>query len=156
MLKHAAIPLLLVAALASSSRSETVSLKYDTVLMDVAGKTFTMDIANDEPTINFGLMRRESLPADRGMVFIFAEPGKNGFWMKDCFIDLDIIWLDSKGKVVFIATMKAGDEVEQGGGVVAQYVLELNSGTAKQLGLKVGDTVAIPKKIIPIAPPANK
>jgi uncharacterized membrane protein (UPF0127 family) len=48
-------------------------------------------------------MFREALPPNAGMLFLFSEPGIHKFWMKNTMIPLDIIWMDSAGKVVFVS-----------------------------------------------------
>src|ERR1019366_10498162 len=95
-----------------------------------------------------GLMNRDSMPADHGMVFVFDTLDKYGFWMKNTKIALDLVFLDASGKVVEIDLLKPGDETN----VICQhdslYALELNAGTAKSLGLKTGDAVALPEKVL--------
>ena len=91
-----------------------------------------------------GLMFRESLAVDSGMLFIFEKSWPYAFWMKDTLIPLDMIWLDEARKIVHIEKdvppctadpcpryVPAGD---------ALYVLEVNAGYAAKLGLQLGDT----------------
>ncbi|MEW6320935.1 MAG: DUF192 domain-containing protein [Acidobacteriota bacterium] len=96
-----------------------------------------------------GLMFREHLPQDRGMVFVFPEPGYYPFWMKNTLIPLDMIWLDARRTVVAIAASvppcKADPcptyaPVVDGKAVGnAVYVVEVASGFARRHGVKVGD-----------------
>jgi len=151
----ALIPLLLLTALGiatctghATTPTRPTIVKYDTVPLDIKGKTFTLEIADDNATREFGLMRRDYLAPDRGMIFIFGEPQDLNFWMKNCYIDLDIIWLDPKGKVLHIATLYAGDEVGDHSQEPAQYVVEINAGAARLAGLKVGDTLQLPRTVI--------
>lgn len=90
-----------------------------------------------------GLQFRKSMGRDEGMLFIFPSSNRHTFWMKDTFISLDIIWMDSKKRIVFVIPNILPCETEQcpvytpGSG--AKYVLEVNAGVTTELGLSVGD-----------------
>ncbi|MDD5433132.1 MAG: DUF192 domain-containing protein [Candidatus Pacebacteria bacterium] len=90
-----------------------------------------------------GLMFRKSLAKDRAMFFVFDSPGVHNFWMKNCLIPLDIIFLDENYKVVAIKPnnqpCQEGEEcLSINPNVLAKYVLEINAGLASQIGLVVG------------------
>jgi hypothetical protein len=94
-----------------------------------------------------GLMFRRELPAGRGMLFLFENPGRHGFWMLNTLVSLDIVWLDSGRRVVFVSEntppCPAGTFCPTyGGDVVAQFVLELAAGQAAAHGLTVGARLA--------------
>lgn len=103
---------------------------------------FDVEIADTPEERARGLMNRESLNQDSGMLFIFDTEAKHCFWMKNTLISLDIIWLDENKKIVFIkhnAEPCQADPCETfkpSGN--AKYVLEINSGLAKEIGLKKG------------------
>lgn len=92
-----------------------------------------------------GLGGREELPADEGMFFVFDKSGKHGFWMKDMFFPIDIIWLDENFKIVHVeekvspATYPKIFYPETN----ASYVLEVNSGTVEKSGISVGQQMGI-------------
>ena len=90
-----------------------------------------------------GLQDRRNLDKDRGMLFIFEKSKKHSFWMKDTFIGLDIVWIDGDKCIVTIMPNILPCETEQCPVYTpskdARYVLEVNSGVAIELGLKVGD-----------------
>ncbi|HDP74256.1 MAG TPA: DUF192 domain-containing protein [Candidatus Woesearchaeota archaeon] len=92
-----------------------------------------------------GLMYRESLDENKGMLFIFENKGEITFWMKNTLIPLDIIWLDESQNVVYIienAQPCISDSCETYTSPhEALYVLELNAGKAREIGLRVGDRV---------------
>ena len=81
------------------------------------------------------------------MLFVFEKEGIYPFWMKNTLIPLDIIWLDRDGKVVFIkedaqpCTNHICPKINPN--KKAKYVLEVNSGIIKQIGLSVGDKMKI-------------
>lgn len=94
-----------------------------------------------------GMMFRDSLAPDRGMLFFHTASGKYKYWMYQCRIPLDIIWMDRDRRIVEISaetppcTTEAGACPNYGGNVEALYVLELGGGAAAKYGLKVGDTL---------------
>jgi hypothetical protein len=90
-----------------------------------------------------GLMFRRELPAGQGMLFLFENPGRYGFWMLNTLVPLDIVWLDSERRVVFVSgntpPCPAGTFCPTyGSEVLAQFVLELAAGQAAAHGLTVG------------------
>ncbi len=94
-----------------------------------------------------GMMFRDSLAPDRGMLFVHTEPGRYSYWMFQCLIPLDIIWLDAARRIVEISadTPPCKGEARTcpsyGGNHDAVYVLELAGGMAARHGLKEGDTI---------------
>jgi uncharacterized protein len=117
---------------------------FDSTTMAIKGRQFTVEIANTPIQTERGLMYRDSMPADHGMLFIMPTLAKTSFWMKNTRIPLDIIFLDQTGKVVEIANAKTFDETGVGPNVPVRYVIELNAGTSEKIGLKKGDMVTIP------------
>lgn len=91
-----------------------------------------------------GLMYREGLDSDKGMLFIFEKEGEYPFWMKNTLISLDIIWINENKEVVFISENAQPCSEEYScpsisPGKNAKYVLEINGGTSERIGLKIGD-----------------
>jgi len=113
-------------------------------------KCFQVEVAKTESQRERGLMYREELGRDKGMLFIFDEDGMYPFWMKNTLIPLDMVWISSTGKVVFIAenvqpckSLLCPSVIP---GAIAKYVLEVNAGICKDIGLKVGDSLSINTK----------
>lgn len=94
-----------------------------------------------------GMMFRDELPPDRGMLFIHETPGRRSYWMHNVKIPLDIIWMDAQRRVVEISANTPGcqDRPENcssyGGAKASQYVLELAGGQAAKLGIVEGVTL---------------
>jgi uncharacterized protein len=93
-----------------------------------------------------GMMFRDSLPADHGMLFFHGKMGKYTYWTYQNRIPLDFIWIDHDHKIVEMelnippCASKAAHECAQyGGHEDASYVLEVNAGTAAKNALKVGN-----------------
>ncbi len=115
-----------------------------TVQMQIGGQSFTLEVAANEADRARGLMERQSMPADAGMLFVFDRERYLSFWMKNTLIPLDILYLDDAGRIVTIAQMKPLDETGVPTRAPARYAVELNAGTARRLGVRVGDVLRIP------------
>ncbi|PJC82720.1 hypothetical protein CO006_02210 [Candidatus Roizmanbacteria bacterium CG_4_8_14_3_um_filter_35_14] len=109
---------------------------------------FNVELAKTAEEMKNGLMFRENMDSDRGMLFIFEKEGEYPFWMKNTLIPLDIIWINKDKEVVFIS--ENAQPCEEGKPCLsvnpdkdAEYVLEVNGGTAEKIGLKVGDKITI-------------
>lgn len=99
------------------------------------------EIADTEGKRAKGLMFRKSgeLPEDQGMLFIYPDEGLRSFWMKNTFIPLDMIFMDSQKTVVGI--VESASPLTESPRKVdrpSQLILELNAGSAKKWGIAVG------------------
>ena len=124
-------------------------------MVEIAGETFTLDIAADRDSITQGLMGVEKIKEDGGMIFAFARPHMPGFWMKNCLTDIDLLYLDEMGKVVEMHEMKkepprADNEsledyenrlVRYRSDVPIRFAIELKPGSIRRLGITEGDLV---------------
>lgn len=103
---------------------------------------FEVETARTQEERARGLMFRENLSENRGMLFVFEEEGIHPFWMKNTLIPLDIIWIDSNKKIVYISrdTQPCKTEFCQSynPNKAAKYVLEINGGLADKLNIKEG------------------
>ena len=108
-------------------------------------QVFTVEIADTEAAREKGLMFRKSLAAGQGMLFDFHREAPVGFWMKNTYIPLDMIFIRGNGSIANIAeNAKPLSEavIPSDGPVLA--VLEVAGGTARKLGMARGDHVANP------------
>ena len=101
-----------------------------------------VELARTEPQRERGLMFRNHLEPDAGMLFLFPRSGPLTFWMKNTFIPLDMLFIDHDRRVVGIVE-EAVPETETPRGVPhdSQFVLEVVGGLAKRLGVVVGSAV---------------
>ena len=90
-----------------------------------------------------GLMGRESLPADRGMLFDFQEPTQAGFWMKNTLIPLSIAFVDGDGTIVHIEDMQPETEDIHASPKPYRYAIEVNQGWYAAHGISAGDRVGV-------------
>ena len=117
--------------------------------VELKGKHFDIEIAGDDASRTRGLMFRDAMPADHGMLFLFDEMQPRVFWMKNTHIPLDILYFDKNYKLVSMQQRvppcrSAGNDCPQYPSTgPAQYVLELNAGVADKLGVKEGDELKV-------------
>ena len=115
--------------------------------VELAGKTFRVEVADSSEEQALGLMFRDSMPADEGMIFIFPNEAPRSFWMKNTRIPLDIMYFDKDLKLVSISADTPPCKVSRCPSypsiAPAQYVLELNAGRAASLGVGVGDKLTL-------------
>jgi len=154
-LRHALAVLLsvVVAALvacgsggASSPGSPPSPLASPTVLLP-DGSHLSVRIADRPMDQARGLMFVENLPDDEGMLFLFDEEGPRSFWMKNCRMPIDMIWLDSTFRIVDITRSAPPCETDPcpqfAPKTHARNVLEVRGGLAQAKGLKEGDTLVV-------------
>lgn len=107
------------------------------------GHVVHVEIAADDELRAQGLMYRDHLPPDRGMLFVFPEDGEYPFWMRNTMIPLDMIWIDANHRVAAVKFQVPPCKVENcpsyAPNATARYVLEVAGGVAQQHGLKPGD-----------------
>jgi uncharacterized membrane protein (UPF0127 family) len=102
----------------------------------------TVEIADEPAERQRGLMFRQSLADDRGMLFHFQEPEHASFWMRNTVISLDIIFIGVDGRILNIAdrtTPYSEAPIPSAG--LTRGVLELRGGRAAELGIRPGDRV---------------
>lgn len=124
--------------------SDTRSPALPTVSMKLGSANFLIEIANTDPNREHGLMQRDSMPGNHGMIFVFPDEKPREFWMKNTRFPLDIAYIDHTGQIVSIRQMKSYDLTSVPSNAPAKYAIELNLGVAAQAGLKVGDHVDVP------------
>lgn len=104
-----------------------------------------VEVADNQDERAKGLMYRESLAEDKGMLFIFEKEGRGGFWMKNTLIPLDMIFVDKEKKVVAIIKDAEPCKVVNCPSYSPEseylYVIEVNGGWVEQNQVKVGDVV---------------
>ncbi len=120
-------------------------MRYDTEKISVYGKDLEVYLADTPRIRTRGLSNKTYLPEEKGMLFVFEKPDQYSFWMKDMKFSIDMVWIDEEGKVIFV---KENATPESYPALFtppkpALYVLEVNAGYARELGLTVGTEVDI-------------
>jgi len=115
--------------------------------VELKGERFYVEIADTSEKQALGLMFRDNLPDDHGMLFIFLDEAPRSFWMKNTRIPLDIMYFNSEFELVSVAENTRPCRVQRCPGYPstgpAKYVLELNAGKSSELGLEPGDKLVL-------------
>ena len=122
---------------------------FPTDHIDVGGHSIKVEVAATTELRTRGLMYRDSLGADRGMLFVYPDEQMRGFWMKNTRIPLDIAFADSAGRIVWIDQMAPLDTDSTSSRYPAKYALEMNQGWFAAHGVAVGATLADLPEITP-------
>jgi len=109
----------------------------------LAGERFTLELADDREERSRGLSGRETLGLNEGMLFIFPDYSKPGFWMKDMLIPLDFVWLNNNEIVDVTAHVLPPQSADEPLDVLhpvteVNRVLEIPAGNIDRLGIRVG------------------
>ena len=148
MIKYILIGVALLLAIAIVSLSMHQSSSTAPVHTVVIGTdTIAVEVESTEAAREQGLSGRASLAEGSGMLFVFEQPGKYGFWMKDMNFDLDMIFADSSGRIVTIARDATAASYHLNPPQVfypsapVLYVLEVPAGFADAHNIKEGTTL---------------
>jgi hypothetical protein len=137
------LPVLLI-ALAMCCLARTPNEDYIQVFFP-NGKIITAELAVSDAERARGLMDREKINPDQGMLFVFVDAGVHSMWMKNMLIPLDFLWLDNEQRIVHIEENIPPCERDPcpsyASKIPAMYVLELKAGSIKQNELKLYDKV---------------
>ena len=132
----------------AAAPSPTSTFRHGTAIIETDDGAVMVEIeVADRPELQaLGLMHRESLDADAGMVFLFFEETDAGFWMKDTLIPLSIAFFDRDGAILKILDMEPceADPCDTySPGVTYSGALEVNKGAFEEWGVEQGDVIRI-------------
>jgi uncharacterized membrane protein (UPF0127 family) len=109
--------------------------------LKIRGHEIRAEIAHTEATRRQGLMFRERLPQNGGMVFVYPVPEVTAMWMKNTRIPLSVAFIDAGGRILNIEDMVPLSEDAHGSKGPAAYALEMNKGWFARRGIRAGDRV---------------
>ncbi|MFP4118028.1 MAG: DUF192 domain-containing protein [Candidatus Woesearchaeota archaeon] len=140
------VVILLILAISSSSMDKRdVENADDANRVCIEDTCFDVDVANSLEERKKGLMEKKELDEDKGMLFIYDEPGFHSFWMKNNHIPLDIIWIDKNLEIIYIFEDAQPCEEEpcplMNPSRESYRVLEINSGLVKEHDIEEGQKV---------------
>lgn len=120
--------------------------------VEIGGQRYQVEIADDDAERARGLMFRDRMEADAGMLFIHDREEPQAYWMKNTQLPLDILYFDNERKLVAqrrnTPPCSAGDACPSyPSHAPARYVLELNAGQADRLKLQDGAVLSLSKDI---------
>ncbi|MCP4758246.1 MAG: DUF192 domain-containing protein [Planctomycetes bacterium] len=123
--------------------------------VQIGDQEWLLEVAASQAAIQQGLMGRPSIPVGTGMLFVFDQPAVHRFWMADCLVDIDLIFIDGQGRITATHMMKV--EPAQGPGesqtayeqrlplyssrIPSRYAIELPAGSITALGLRAGEPI---------------
>ncbi len=129
-------------AMAQLARFPTSEL---TIVTTGGPHKFTVEVATTPDQMEQGLMFRQSLAPDAGMLFDFHTPSMATMWMKNTLIPLDMLFVDERGCIVNIHERAVPGSLDTiAAAAPVRAVIELNGGTAARLGIRPGDRVIYP------------
>lgn len=119
-------------------------------LIAVNDHRFEVELAVTPAEREVGLMYRTELAPNRGMLFVYPDPQRVSFWMKQTLIPLDILFFDGEGRLVQsyanVQPCRRDPCRNYSNEIPAQYVLEVAAGTAERLSIKLGNRLEILKQ----------
>ena len=120
---------------------EVPGARLPTFPLVVGNTRITAEVASKPADRRKGLMHRESLPEDHGMLFIFPREEIRSFWMKNTPLPLSIAFADAGGRIVRIADLTPHSLRAVSSGRPAKLALEMNQGWFERRGVFVGDAI---------------
>ena len=118
--------------------------QFPVPVIQIGDAALRVEIADTDQKRARGLSGRPALAANEGMLFVFEEPGRYGFRMKDMSFSIDIIWIGQDKKVVEIMNTIAPETFPETfyPKELVQYVVEVRAGFAKENNVQLGDKVS--------------
>ena len=121
--------------------SAPVGAEMPIVQIKIANHALSTEVANTQQSRMQGLMHRQSMDQDRGMLFVFPENGYHSMWMANTNIPLSVAFIDEKGMILNIADMIPHTRTAHGSAGLAKYAIETNLGWFWERGIKAGKYV---------------
>ncbi|HEX4844459.1 MAG TPA: DUF192 domain-containing protein [Limnobacter sp.] len=115
-----------------------------TIALKVGAAAVSAEVADTPLARQRGLMHRAHLEENHGMLFVFDRPEIQCMWMKNTLIDLDVAFADRKGKIINVATMKAGTSHVHCSAEPALLALEMNAGWFAKRAAGPGTPIELP------------
>ena len=135
----------------------TSSTQQTAVEVVIKGEMFLLELSTDMPSRINGLMQRTTIPDHGGMLFVFTDAQERSFWMANCMVNIDILFLDSRGTITATYEMKI--EEPQGpnesqwdyerrldhyySNGPARFAIELQEGSIERMHLRVNDRITL-------------
>ena len=133
--RAAVIAALCVAAVASAQDGPQ---KLAQVRLNAGIHNINAELASTPQQREIGLMFRNAMPANDGMLFVFEQPGQQCFWMRNTLIPLSVAFIEDDGTVVNIDDMKPQTLDSHCSAKPVRFVLEMNEGWFAKRGIKAG------------------
>lgn len=129
---------LLIALLLGVSPSLSFAQAAPVIELTVGMHRIEAEVVNTQETRMRGLMMRTSMPAHRGMLFVFDADARHCMWMKNTLLPLSVAFLDEQGRILNIEDMQPQTEDNHCAARPAAFALEMNQGWFRQKGIAPG------------------
>ncbi len=129
--------LALVAAFCSACAAESP----EQIPLHIGQHAFQVEVAATPQQRERGLMQRDALPANGGMLFVFERAGRHCFWMRNTPLPLSIAFADIDGRIVQLDDMQSHTDTFHCASADARYALEISQGGFQQRGIVPGDQI---------------
>ena len=127
------------ASIPQDASAETGAVETNPLVpIRVGGIEIMVEIADEPAEHQRGLMFRESLEPNQGMLFVYSDERTLAFWMKNTLIPLDIAYADREGRIVDIQSMEPQTSETHPSAAPAMYALEMNQGWFEANGIQRG------------------
>lgn len=122
-----------------------------TTHLSINGKSVTAEVADEPHEQQTGLMFRDNLPTNSGMLFILHPPRRAAFWMKNTILPLSIAYINTSGRILEIHDLEPGNETSVPSAFPKiAYALEMNQGWFHQAGVLPGERIiGLPQPALP-------
>ena len=127
--------------------SAAVSAEMPVSQLKISGHTLVVEVAHTHPARSEGLMFRQSMGENSGMLFVFPYTGHHSMWMMNTVIPLSVAFLDEKGVILNIEDMVPNTKTAHSSAGAAKYALEVNLGWFKTRKIKAGTPVMRLEKV---------
>ncbi|MGV8711660.1 MAG: DUF192 domain-containing protein [Nitrosomonas sp.] len=120
--------ILLILVLAGVLNGKASASDSPRIVLEISGHALSAEVAHTQLSRSQGLMYRETLAENSGMLFVFAEASYYSMWMKDTFIPLSVAFIDEHGVILNIEDMQPETRTAHDSEGMAKYALEMNKG----------------------------
>ena len=130
--------------LVASAQTEAIYMPETplTIMTEDAEHSITVEVVDDPEETATGLMFRDGIAADRGMIFDFGQPREANMWMRNVPFPIDMVFMDTDGSVLAtVSHVQANSERRINPGFAVKGVLELADGQVSEFGIKPGDMI---------------
>jgi hypothetical protein len=135
-------PLIVALALTVPLAAAQPQAKLPTLQLSAGIHLIHAEVAATTPARTQGLMRRKSLGANQGMLFVFAEVERHCMWMRNTYVALSVAFIDERGVILNIADMQPQTDDSHCAAAPARYALEMNRGWFAAKGVRPGARIS--------------
>jgi uncharacterized protein len=139
--RRSALRVLAAGLLSFAAAQSAADAKLPTTTIKVGSHALRVEVAASDAARQKGLMFRERLGRNDGMLFVFDEPAYHSMWMKNTLIPLSVAFVDAKGEILNVLDLEPHSLETRMSAGPATYAIETNRGWFAERGLKAGDRV---------------